>query len=109
MKKKQRHNEYLSHQMKDIQHLTEELRVIDRKLRALHHIIAVKSHPATVKKIFFQGYTPGERIDFRGIGIIVKPALNGHSKIDKTKVLKTNGSLMVVKSNKAICDSFDLH
>ena len=28
----------------------------------------------------------------------VKPALNGHPKIDKTKVLKTNGSLMKVKS-----------
>ena len=28
----------------------------------------------------------------------VKPALSGHSKIDKTKVLKTNGSLMKVKS-----------
>ena len=25
----------------------------------------------------------------------VKPVLSGHSKIDKTKVLKTNGSLMV--------------
>ena len=28
----------------------------------------------------------------------VKPVLNGHSKIDKTKVLKTNGSLMKVQS-----------
>ena len=28
----------------------------------------------------------------------VKPALNGHSKIDKTKVLKANGSLMKVES-----------
>ena len=28
----------------------------------------------------------------------VKPVLSGHSKIDKTKVLKTNGSLMKVKS-----------
>ena len=27
----------------------------------------------------------------------VKPILSGHSKIDKTKVLKTNGSLMKVK------------
>ena len=26
----------------------------------------------------------------------VKPVLSGHSKIDKTKVLKTNGSLMKV-------------
>ena len=28
----------------------------------------------------------------------VKPVLSGQSKIDKTKVLKTNGSLMKVKS-----------
>ena len=44
----------------------------------------------------------------------VKPVLSGHSKIDKTKVLKTNGSLMKVKSiaecsKKAFCNSFDLH
>ena len=28
----------------------------------------------------------------------VKPVLSGHSKIDKTKVLKTKGSLMKVES-----------
>ena len=28
----------------------------------------------------------------------VKPVLSGHSKIDKTKVLKTNNSLMTVES-----------
>ena len=28
----------------------------------------------------------------------VKPVLSGHSKIDKTKVLKTNGSLLKVES-----------
>ena len=28
----------------------------------------------------------------------VKPTLSGHSKIDKTKVFKTNGSLMKVES-----------
>ena len=28
----------------------------------------------------------------------VKPVLSGHSKMDKTKVLMTNGSLMKVKS-----------
>ena len=28
----------------------------------------------------------------------VKPVLSGHSKIDETKVLKTNGSLMKVES-----------
>ena len=28
----------------------------------------------------------------------IKPVLSGHSKIDKTKILMTNGSLMKVKS-----------
>ena len=32
------------------------------------------------------------------LGRTVKPNLSGHSKIDKTKPLKTNGSLMKVKS-----------
>ena len=46
--------------------------------------------------------------------IIVKPVISGHSKIDKTKVLNTNGSLMKVKSIAecslgAFCNSFDLH
>ena len=46
--------------------------------------------------------------------IIVKSVLSGHSKIDKTKVLNTNGSLMKVKSIAecslgAFCNSFDLH
>ena len=41
-------------------------------------------------------------------------ALSGHSKIDKTKVLKTNGSLMKVESiaecsKRAFCNTFDLH
>ena len=44
----------------------------------------------------------------------VKPDLSGHSKIDKTKVLKTNGSLMKVSSitessKRAFCNTFDLH
>ena len=54
----------------------------------------------------------------------VKPALTNHSKIDKTKVLKTNGSLMKVESilqyfwpefslmkveSIADCNTFDLH
>ena len=44
----------------------------------------------------------------------VKPVLSRHSKIDKTKVLKTNGSLMKVESVaecslRAFCNTFDLH
>ena len=44
----------------------------------------------------------------------VKPVLSSHSKIDKSKVLKTNVSLMNVKSIAecslgAFCNTFDLH
>ena len=45
--------------------------------------------------------------------VSVKPVLNSHTKIDKTKVLKTNDSLMKVKSIAecslgAFCNTFDL-
>ena len=44
---------------------------------------------------------------------IVKPVLGGHSKIDKTKILMQNGSLMKVESilqnAGAFCNTFDLH
>ena len=44
----------------------------------------------------------------------VKPVLSGYSKIDKTKVLKINDSLMKVESIAecslgAFCNTFDLH
>ena len=44
----------------------------------------------------------------------VKSVLSDHSKKDKTKVLKTNGSLMKVESIaecsfRAFCNTFDLH
>ena len=44
----------------------------------------------------------------------VKAVLSGHSKTDKTKVLKTNGCLMKVESivecsRGAFCNTFDLH
>ena len=46
--------------------------------------------------------------------LTVKPVLSGHSKIDKTKALKANGSLMKVEriaecSKRAFCNTFDLH
>ena len=44
--------------------------------------------------------------------IKVKPVLSGHSKIDKTKVLKPLGSLVRVESTAplgAFCNTFDLH
>ena len=44
----------------------------------------------------------------------VKPVLSGHSKIDKTKILMKNRSLMKVESVAecslgAFCNTFDLH
>ena len=44
----------------------------------------------------------------------VKPVLSGHSKIDKTNIFKTNGSLMKVESIAecslgAFCNTFNLH
>ena len=44
----------------------------------------------------------------------VKPVLSGHSKLVKTKALKTNGILMKAKSIAecslgAFCNTFDLH
>ena len=44
----------------------------------------------------------------------MKPFLSDHLKIDKTKVLKSCGSLMQVKSTAecsmgAFCNNFDLH
>ena len=44
----------------------------------------------------------------------VEPVSSGHSKTDKRKVLKTNGSLMKVESIAecslgAFCNTFDLH
>ena len=45
----------------------------------------------------------------------VKPVLSSHSKIDKTKILMTNGSLMKVVEVLqnapfgAFCNTFDLH
>ena len=39
----------------------------------------------------------------------VKPVLSCHLKIDKTKILMENGSLMEVESIGAFCNTFDLH
>ena len=48
------------------------------------------------------------------LGAKLTPVLSGHSKRDKTKVLKTDGSLMKVESIAersfgAFCNTFDLH
>ena len=46
--------------------------------------------------------------------VTVKPVLSGHSKIDKTHILMTNGSLMKIEGlqnapHGAFCITFDLH
>ena len=63
-----------------------------------------------VGSIILQIEDANEKVDLD----TVKPVLRGHSKIDKTKILKTNGSLMKVKSIAecflgALCNTFDLH
>ena len=39
----------------------------------------------------------------------VELVLSCHSKIDKTKILMTNGSLIKVESIAGCCNTFDLH
>ena len=41
----------------------------------------------------------------------VNPVLNGHSKIDKIRILMTNGSLMKAESiaECSFCNTFDLY
>ena len=56
----------------------------------------------------------GGNARFWYLSYTVKPVFSSHSKIDKTKVLKTNCSLMKVKSIAecsfgAFCNTFDLH
>ena len=41
------------------------------------------------------------------MGTTVKPVLSDHSKIDKTNILMTNGSLMKVESMAECCDLRD--
>ena len=43
-------------------------------------------------------FTVYETQDFSNIEFTVKLVLSGHTKLDKTKVLKTNGSFMKVES-----------
>ena len=51
------------------------------------------------------GY-PGILVTHKLWTYTVKPVLIGHSKIDKTKVLKTNGRLMKVESTKQRSDKW---
>ena len=39
----------------------------------------------------------------------IRHVLSSHSKIDKTNILMTNGSIMKVESIAAFCNTFDLH
>ena len=46
---------------------------------------------------------------FQSDDVQYKPVLSGHSKIDKTKILMTYGSLMKVESIAECSHNFDLH
>ena len=63
---------------------------------------------------FLKGLYPGFSSVRINCHITVKHVLSSHSKINKTKVLKTNESLMRVKSILecslgAFCNPFDTH
>ena len=63
-------------------------------------------------RVFTENINPKLQISI--IQTTVKPVLSGHSKIDKTKVFKTDGSLMQVESIAecslgAFCNTFDPH
>ena len=55
-------------------------------------ILAATLYKAVILLLFIHGLV------FFNVSYSKKPVLNGHSKIDKTNVLKTDGSLMQVKS-----------
>ena len=99
-----------------------------------HHIMPSSSGSFLFAEVLVFGYTAqvpsfvGDRaacrcnIKYLNVICLLKllysktcpPVLRGHSKIDQTKVLKTNGSLMKVKniaecSLGAFCNPFDLH
>ena len=72
--------------------------------------------------IFFKKYITGANLVAIGVVVTVyvtprttaKPVLSSHSKIDKTRILMTNGSLMKVESIGEcspwnILNAFDLH
>ncbi|XP_053374984.1 uncharacterized protein LOC123534144 isoform X2 [Mercenaria mercenaria] len=65
IKKARRQIEEFHDQKQHVRDTNDELKTVDRKIKALKRIIYVKNHPATVKKIFFDGYSPGEKIDYR--------------------------------------------
>ena len=52
----------------------------------------------TIPKIYINLIDWSEFLRLFGKRTTAKPVLSGHSKIDKTKVLKTNGSLMKFES-----------
>lgn len=51
--------------------MSDTQKLLERKIKALKSIIYIKTHPSTVKKIFLEGYTNGERINFRGMNILL--------------------------------------
>lgn len=70
LKKAARESEQFREHIGYVKKQESDQRLLDRKIKALKRIIEVKTHPATVKKIFFNGYTAGEKMDFRGISTL---------------------------------------
>ena len=70
--------------------IVKSLRLSEISQQYHHHCFKVNSSESSVLAYICFKLCPFE--------YTVKPVLSGHSKIDKTKVLKTNGSLMKVES-----------
>ena len=70
-------------------------------LARIHGSLRPKCNVEDLKWIWFdtiQRTWEGSQVSIIKLRFTVKPVLSGHSKLDKTKVLMTNGSLMKVKS-----------
>ena len=59
-----------------------------------------------IKDLYLNAMYPEVTLIYASTVALVK---NGHSKIDKTKIFMTNGSLMKVKSIAECSNTFDLH
>ena len=81
----------------------------------MYHVALMHSE----KQISFQDFSIQSAIENKTKEVVCKPiysktCLKRPLKIDKTKVLKTNGSLKKVESiaecsKRALCNTFDLH
>ena len=80
-----------------------------RKMQTIHTLDITFAFHNFNTNVQNNGKFKGDRSSNAAFDITVKPVLGGLSKIDKTKVLNTNGSLMKAESIAAFCNTFDLH